>query len=119
MSEAAASLGITFLRSGRRHAEISLACRLFVMTLIGTRVLVLPRSTSHKFVSLRTVLKSTNRRFSASTMSRDTTLQSDIGKANSVDKDGSFKRLDASFRSHVSKGSEFAPEKGTMDSEDI
>ncbi|KAF8591298.1 glutathione S-transferase [Ramaria rubella] len=44
-------------------------------------------------------------------MPRDTTLQSDIGKAT-VDKDGSFKRLDAAFRNHVKKGAEFAPEKG-------
>jgi len=46
-------------------------------------------------------------------MSRDTTLQSDIGKANAVDpKDGSFKRVDAAFRDHVKAGSQFAPEKG-------
>ena len=45
-------------------------------------------------------------------MSRDTTLQSDIGKANAIDKDGSFKRADSAFRSHVLKGGEFAPEKG-------
>ncbi|KAF8521012.1 glutathione S-transferase [Gautieria morchelliformis] len=46
-------------------------------------------------------------------MSRDTTLQSDIGQLNRViSPDGTFKRKDATFRSHVLKGGEFAPEKG-------
>lgn len=49
-----------------------------------------------------------------SLMPRDTTLQSDIGKANAIDKDGSFKRVDAAFRSHVFKGGVFAPEKGML-----
>ena len=45
-------------------------------------------------------------------MSRDTTLQSDIGKANAIAKDGAFKRVDAAFRNHVTKSGQFAPEKG-------
>ncbi|KAF8524270.1 glutathione S-transferase [Hysterangium stoloniferum] len=45
-------------------------------------------------------------------MSRDTTLQSDITKGNPTANDGSFKRADASFRNHVKKGAEFAPESG-------
>jgi hypothetical protein len=86
---------------------------------LAARVLSLPRTTTSPFVSLRTiVLKPADRSFSASTMARDTTLQSDIGKANAIASDGSFKRVDASFRSHVSKGGEFAPEKGTMVSKD-
>lgn len=87
------------------------------MALVGAaaRVFPLPRTTAFSFVSFRTtVLKQTNRRFTASAMSRDTTPQSDISKAKVVDKDGSFKRVDASFRSHVSKGGEFAPEKGVL-----
>ena len=45
-------------------------------------------------------------------MSRDTTLQSDIGKANAITKEGVFKRADSAFRNHVAKDTEFLPEKG-------
>jgi hypothetical protein len=42
---------------------------------------------------------------------RDTTLQSDIAKMK-TEKDGSFKRADASFRNTIAKGSRFEPEHG-------
>jgi hypothetical protein len=38
--------------------------------------------------------------------------QADISKSNPIAVDGSFKRADASFRNHVTKGGEFAPEAG-------
>jgi putative glutathione S-transferase len=40
---------------------------------------------------------------------KDTTLQSDIGKMK-TETDGSFKRADASFRNMIAKGSRFEPE---------
>lgn len=42
---------------------------------------------------------------------KDTTLQSDITKMK-PEKDGSFKRLDASFRDIIEKGGRFEPEAG-------
>jgi len=42
---------------------------------------------------------------------KDTTLQSDIGKMK-TEPDGSFKRLDASFRNTIEKGGKFEPAKG-------
>jgi hypothetical protein len=42
---------------------------------------------------------------------KDTTLQSDITKMK-LEKDGSFKRLDASFRNVIEKGGRFEPEAG-------
>jgi hypothetical protein len=82
-----------------------------------TRVLSLPSPPSSRLLSFRTPLpKSTNRALSASAMARDTTLQTDIGLlARITSADGSFKRKDAAFRSHVTKGGEFAPEKGALD----
>ncbi|KAI0034667.1 glutathione S-transferase [Vararia minispora EC-137] len=44
-------------------------------------------------------------------MSRDVTAQSDIAKMK-VEADGSFKRLDASFRRWIERGGEFEPEAG-------
>jgi len=38
--------------------------------------------------------------------------QADITKSNPVDEEGAFKRADASFRNHVKKGGDFAPEVG-------
>lgn len=45
------------------------------------------------------------------TTSRDTVLQSDITKMK-TEKDGSFKRADASFRNIIEKGGKFEPESG-------
>lgn len=45
------------------------------------------------------------------TTSRDTVLQSDITKMK-TEKDGSFKRADASFRNTIEKGGQFEPESG-------
>ena len=45
------------------------------------------------------------------TTAKDTTLQSDITKMQ-TEKDGSFKRLDASFRNIIEKGGRFEPEIG-------
>ena len=42
---------------------------------------------------------------------KDTTLQSDIGKMK-TEPDGSFKRLDASFRNTIEKGGKFKPATG-------
>jgi putative glutathione S-transferase len=42
---------------------------------------------------------------------KDTTLQSDIGKMK-TEPDGSFKRLDASFRNTIEKGGKFEPATG-------
>ena len=42
---------------------------------------------------------------------KDTTLQSDIGKMK-TEPDGSFKRRDASFRNSIEKGGKFEPATG-------
>ena len=70
------------------------------------------QSRAAQFVSLYTTFLRIRQQVSAFTMSRDTTLQSDIGKANAIAKDGAFKRVDAAFRNHVTKSGQFAPEKG-------
>lgn len=42
---------------------------------------------------------------------KDTTTQSDIQKMK-TEPDGSFKRLDSTFRNTIEKGGKFEPEKG-------
>lgn len=44
---------------------------------------------------------------------KDVSHQADIAKMK-TEPDGSFKRLDASFRNFIEKGSQFEPEKGVF-----
>jgi putative glutathione S-transferase len=43
---------------------------------------------------------------------RDTTVQSDITKIP-IEPDGSFKRLESTFRNTIEKGGKFEPDSGT------
>ena len=69
--------------------------------------------TTRRHLSSSRLLKSPSGSKSPSTTmaTRDTTMQSDISKMK-MEPDGSFKRVDASFRNTIAKGSQFEPEIG-------